>query len=34
MRAFEQLKKSGKTRFVGIGTHSNEPETNPPQGYP
>jgi predicted aldo/keto reductase-like oxidoreductase len=25
MRAFEQLKKSGKTRFVGIGTHSNEP---------
>jgi predicted aldo/keto reductase-like oxidoreductase len=26
MRAFEQLKKSGKTRFVGIGTHSNEPE--------
>ncbi len=26
MRAFEQLKKSGKTRFVGLGTHSNEPE--------
>jgi predicted aldo/keto reductase-like oxidoreductase len=26
MRAFEKLKKSGKTRFVGIGTHSNEPE--------
>ena len=26
MRAFEQLKKSGKTRFVGFGTHSNEPE--------
>jgi predicted aldo/keto reductase-like oxidoreductase len=26
MRAFEQLKKSGKTRFVGIGTHSNEPK--------
>ena len=26
MRAYEQLKKSGKTRFVGIGTHSNEPE--------
>ena len=26
MRAFEQLKKAGKTRFVGIGTHSNEPE--------
>ncbi len=26
MRAFEQLKKSGKARFVGIGTHSNEPE--------
>lgn len=26
LRAFEQLKKSGKTRFVGIGTHSNEPE--------
>ncbi len=26
IRAFEQLKKSGKTRFVGIGTHSNEPE--------
>jgi predicted aldo/keto reductase-like oxidoreductase len=25
MRAFEKLKKSGKTRFVGIGTHSNEP---------
>jgi len=26
MRAFERLKKSGKTRFVGIGAHSNEPE--------
>jgi predicted aldo/keto reductase-like oxidoreductase len=26
MRAFEQLKKSGKAHFVGIGTHSNEPE--------
>lgn len=26
MRAFEELKKSGKTRFVGIGAHSNEPE--------
>ena len=26
MRAFEKLKKAGKTRFVGIGTHSNEPE--------
>jgi len=26
MRAFEELKKSGKTRFVGLGTHSNEPE--------
>jgi hypothetical protein len=26
MRAFERLKKSGKTRFLGIGTHSNEPE--------
>jgi predicted aldo/keto reductase-like oxidoreductase len=26
MRAFEELKKSGKARFVGIGTHSNEPE--------
>jgi hypothetical protein len=26
MRAYEKLKKSGKTRFVGIGTHSNEPE--------
>ena len=26
MHAFEQLKKSGKTRFVGIGTHSNEAE--------
>jgi hypothetical protein len=26
MRAFERLKKEGKTRFVGIGTHSNEPE--------
>lgn len=25
MRAYEKLKKSGKTRFVGIGTHSNEP---------
>ncbi len=25
MRAFEQIKKSGKARFVGIGTHSNEP---------
>jgi predicted aldo/keto reductase-like oxidoreductase len=25
-RAFEQLKKAGKTRFVGIGTHRNEPE--------
>jgi predicted aldo/keto reductase-like oxidoreductase len=25
MRAFEKLKKSGKTRFVGIGTHNNEP---------
>jgi len=25
MRAFEKLKKSGKARFVGIGTHSNEP---------
>ena len=26
MRAYEKLKKSGKTRFIGIGTHSNEPE--------
>jgi len=26
LRAYDQLKKSGKTRFVGIGTHSNEPE--------
>jgi uncharacterized protein len=25
-KAFETLKKNGKTRFVGIGTHSNEPE--------
>jgi hypothetical protein len=26
LRAFEKLKESGKTRFIGIGTHSNEPE--------
>ncbi len=26
MRAYEKLKKSGKARFVGLGTHSNEPE--------
>jgi uncharacterized protein len=26
MRAYEKLKREGKTRFVGIGTHSNEPE--------
>ncbi|UCE40103.1 MAG: aldo/keto reductase [Candidatus Aminicenantes bacterium] len=26
IRAYEQLKKSGKTRFVGIGTHNNEPD--------
>jgi uncharacterized protein len=26
LRAFEKLKQSGKTRFIGIGTHSNEPE--------
>jgi hypothetical protein len=26
MRAFEKLKKEGKTRFIGITTHSNEPE--------
>jgi predicted aldo/keto reductase-like oxidoreductase len=26
MHAYEKLKKSGKTRFLGIGTHSNEPE--------
>ncbi len=26
MRAFEQLKKDGKTSFIGISTHSNEPE--------
>ena len=25
MRVFERLKKDGKTRFVGIATHSNEP---------
>ena len=26
LKAFEKLKASGKARFVGIGTHSNEPE--------
>lgn len=26
LRAFSQLKQSGKTRFVGIGTHESEPE--------
>ena len=26
MKAFEKLKTSGKARFVGVGTHSNEPE--------
>jgi predicted aldo/keto reductase-like oxidoreductase len=26
MRAFDKLKEQGKTRFTGIGTHSNEPE--------
>jgi len=26
LKAFEKLKTSGKARFVGIGTHSNEPE--------
>jgi len=26
VKAFEKLKKEGKTRFVGVGTHSNEPE--------
>jgi predicted aldo/keto reductase-like oxidoreductase len=26
MRAFAALKQAGKTRFAGIGTHSNEPE--------
>ncbi|UCG51463.1 MAG: aldo/keto reductase [Candidatus Latescibacterota bacterium] len=26
MKAFERLKKDRKTRFVGIGTHENEPE--------
>jgi uncharacterized protein len=26
LKAFENLKKEGKTRFVGIGTHANEPE--------
>jgi predicted aldo/keto reductase-like oxidoreductase len=26
MKAFEKLKKEGKTRFVGITTHGNEPE--------
>ena len=25
IRAFERLKKDGKTRFVGVGTHENEP---------
>lgn len=25
MRAFEKLKKDGKTRFVGVATHENEP---------
>jgi uncharacterized protein len=27
MRAMEQLKKEGKARFLGISTHSNEPES-------
>ena len=26
LKAFEQLKRDGKTRYVGIGTHENEPE--------
>jgi aryl-alcohol dehydrogenase-like predicted oxidoreductase len=26
MNAFEKLKKDGKTRFVGVATHANEPE--------
>ena len=26
LRVFEKLKKEGKTRFIGITTHSNEPE--------
>ncbi len=26
LKAFEQLKREGKTRFVGLGTHENEPE--------
>jgi predicted aldo/keto reductase-like oxidoreductase len=26
LKAFEKLKTSGKARFVGLGTHSNEPE--------
>lgn len=26
LKEYEKLKKSGKVRFVGIGTHSNEPE--------
>jgi aryl-alcohol dehydrogenase-like predicted oxidoreductase len=26
MKAFEALKKAGKTRFVGVATHSSEPE--------
>jgi predicted aldo/keto reductase-like oxidoreductase len=26
MEAFDKLKQDGKTRFVGIGTHENEPE--------
>jgi predicted aldo/keto reductase-like oxidoreductase len=26
MKAFDRLKRDGKTRFVGVGTHENEPE--------
>ncbi len=26
MKAFEKLKQEGRTRFVGVGTHQNEPE--------
>jgi predicted aldo/keto reductase-like oxidoreductase len=26
MEAFEKLKKAGKTRFIGVGTHDNEPD--------
>ena len=26
IKAYERLKKDGKTRFIGVGTHANEPE--------